>query len=37
MDRVTNPPIRAIFVMPWLPPVIVALIWLWMLDPTLGL
>ncbi|MBI5563466.1 MAG: sugar ABC transporter permease [Chloroflexi bacterium] len=38
MDRVTKSSlIRAIFVMPWLlPPVIVALIWLWMLDPTLG-
>ncbi len=38
MDRVTKSSlIRAIFVMPWLlPPVIVALIWLWMLDPSLG-
>lgn len=38
MDRVTKSTlIRGMFVMPWLlPPVIVALIWLWMLDPTLG-
>lgn len=38
MDRVTKSNIiRGIFIMPWLlPPVIVALIWLWMLDPTLG-
>ncbi len=38
MDRVTKSSlIRGIFVMPWLlPPVTVALIWLWMLDPTLG-
>ena len=38
MDRVTKSNIiRGIFVMPWLlPPVIVALVWLWMLDPTLG-
>ena len=38
IDRVTKSSlIRAIFVMPWLlPPVTVALIWLWMLDPTLG-
>ena len=38
MDRVTKSSIiRGIFVMPWLlPPVIVALVWLWMLDPTLG-
>lgn len=38
MDRVTKSSlIRGLFVMPWLlPPVIVALIWLWMLDPTLG-
>ena len=38
MDRVTKSTlVRAIFVMPWLlPPVIVAMIWLWMLDPTLG-
>lgn len=38
MDRVTKSSlIRGIFVMPWLlPPVIVALVWLWMLDPQLG-
>jgi len=38
IDRVTKSSlIRAIFVMPWLlPPVTVALIWLWMLDPSLG-
>jgi len=38
MDRVTKSSlIRGIFILPWLlPPVIVALIWLWMLDPTLG-
>lgn len=38
MDRVTQSSlIRGLFVMPWLlPPVIVALVWLWMLDPTLG-
>lgn len=38
MDRVTQSSIiRGIFVMPWLlPPVIVALVWLWMLDPQLG-
>ncbi|MCA9983975.1 MAG: sugar ABC transporter permease [Anaerolineales bacterium] len=38
MDRVTKSAvIRGLFIMPWLlPPVIVALIWLWMLDPTLG-
>lgn len=38
MDRVTKSSvIRGLFVMPWLlPPVIVALVWLWMLDPTLG-
>ena len=38
MDRVTKSNIiRGIFIMPWLlPPVIVALIWLWMLDPSLG-
>ncbi|MBK7894837.1 MAG: sugar ABC transporter permease [Anaerolineaceae bacterium] len=38
MDRVTKSNIiRGLFIMPWLlPPVIVALIWLWMLDPTLG-
>ena len=38
MDRVTKSSlIRGIFIMPWLlPPVTVALIWLWMLDPTLG-
>ncbi|MCA9948785.1 MAG: sugar ABC transporter permease [Anaerolineales bacterium] len=38
MDRITKSSIvRGIFVMPWLlPPVIVAMIWLWMLDPALG-
>ncbi|MCA9994760.1 MAG: sugar ABC transporter permease [Anaerolineales bacterium] len=38
MDRVTKSNIiRGLFIMPWLlPPVIVALIWLWMLDPSLG-
>jgi multiple sugar transport system permease protein len=38
MDRVTKSTIlRGIFIMPWLlPPVVVALIWLWMLDPLLG-
>lgn len=38
MDRVTKSTIvRGVFIMPWLlPPVIVALIWLWMLDPLLG-
>ena len=38
MDRVTKSSlIRGIFIMPWLlPPVTVALIWLWMLDPSLG-
>jgi multiple sugar transport system permease protein len=38
MDRVTKSTIlRGLFIMPWLlPPVVVALIWLWMLDPLLG-
>lgn len=38
MDRLTKSSlIRGIFILPWLlPPVTVALIWLWMLDPTLG-
>jgi multiple sugar transport system permease protein len=38
MDRITKSTIvRGLFVMPWLlPPVIVALVWLWMMDPTLG-
>jgi multiple sugar transport system permease protein len=38
MDRVTKSTLlRGLFVMPWLlPPVIVAMVWLWMLDPTLG-
>ena len=38
MDRVTKSALlRGLFVMPWLlPPVIVALVWLWMLDPVLG-
>jgi multiple sugar transport system permease protein len=38
MDRVTRSTLlRGLFVLPWLlPPVIVALIWLWMLDPALG-
>ncbi|MCB9432068.1 MAG: sugar ABC transporter permease [Ardenticatenaceae bacterium] len=38
MDRVTKSALlRGLFVMPWLlPPVIVAMVWLWMLDPTLG-
>jgi multiple sugar transport system permease protein len=38
MDRVAKSSlVRGIFVMPWLlPPVLVAMIWLWMLDPTLG-
>jgi multiple sugar transport system permease protein len=38
MDRLTKSIIvRGIFVLPWLlPPVVVALVWLWMLDPVLG-
>lgn len=39
MDRVVKSTlVRSIFVLPWLlPPVIVAMIWLWMLNPTFGM
>ena len=39
MDRLTKSlVVRGILVLPWLlPPVVVALIWLWILDPTLGI
>src|SRR5437763_723129 len=39
MDRLTQSIIvRGILVLPWLiPSVVVALLWLWLLDPTLGL
>lgn len=39
MDRLTKSfVVRGILVLPWLmPPVVVALIWLWMLDPSLGM
>lgn len=38
MDRVAKSSLlRGVFIMPWLlPPVLVAMVWLWMLDPTLG-
>lgn len=38
MDRIAKSTfVRGIFIMPWLlPPVLVAMVWLWMLDPTLG-
>lgn len=38
MDRIAKSSlIRGIFIMPWLlPPVLVAMVWLWMLDPSLG-
>ena len=39
MNRLTQSIfVRSVLVVPWLlPPVVVALLWLWMLDPTLGL
>lgn len=39
MSRLTNSMfIRALIIIPWLlPPVVVALIWLWLLDPNLGI
>jgi multiple sugar transport system permease protein len=39
MNRLTQSLfVRSVLVVPWLlPPVVVALLWLWMLDPTLGL
>jgi multiple sugar transport system permease protein len=39
MDRVQNSPfLRGLFILPWLMPnVVVALLWLWILDPTLGI
>jgi multiple sugar transport system permease protein len=39
MSRLTNSiVIRALIIIPWLmPPVVVALIWLWLLDPNLGI
>jgi multiple sugar transport system permease protein len=39
MNRLTQSLfVRSVLVLPWLlPPVVVALLWLWMLDPTLGL
>jgi multiple sugar transport system permease protein len=39
MNRLTQSIfVRSVLVLPWLlPPVVVALLWLWMLDPTLGL
>ena len=39
MSRLTNSMfLRALMIIPWLlPPVVVALIWLWLLDPNLGI
>lgn len=39
MDRLTRSMlVRGVIILPWLlPPVVVALLWLWMLDPTLGI
>ena len=39
MDRLTKSLfVRGVLVLPWLlPPVVVALIWLWILDPSLGI